>query len=173
MPRREHEIGGDRAEALEEPLAGHQFPRGGSPGAVSQFANRVTGEGQQIEDREHRRQMQFAVTEIVLEVVAPGFQDVERLVLDLPPGATAAGEFGDVVPTDLQVGDEAVAISHFSTVIADPDAQPVDRHRLLIAAQRHAGEPSIAAGDPFLAVPDAIDPFVEDDAGAEFFNRLV
>jgi hypothetical protein len=31
----------------------------------------------------------------------------------------------------------------------------------------------MAAGDPSLAASDAIDTFVEGDAGAEFFNCLV
>jgi hypothetical protein len=80
---------------------------------------------------------------------------------------------GDMFPLDFQFGDEAVAIGHCSGVVADFDHQPIDGHRLLIAAQRHAGQPLIAADDPFLPVADAMDPFIEADAGAEFRNRLV
>jgi hypothetical protein len=53
-------------------------------------------EARQIKDREHRRQMLFAVPEIVLEVVSLGFQDIERLVLYFPSGPAAGGEFGDI-----------------------------------------------------------------------------
>jgi len=42
----------------------------------------MTCEGQQIEDREYGCQMLLSVPEIVFEVVALGFQDIERLVLD-------------------------------------------------------------------------------------------
>jgi hypothetical protein len=31
----------------------------------------------------------------------------------------------------------------------------------------------VAAGEPFFAVPDPVDPFVEGDARAEFFDCLV
>jgi len=166
VPGREHEVGGYGPRALEEALAGRQFPPRGAPGPVARFAHRTTGEGQQIEDREHRRQMLFAATEIVLEVAALGFQDIECLVLDLPSGAAGGGEVGDIFPADLRIGDETVTISRFPGVVADLDRQPVDRHRLLVAARRHAGEPSVAAGGPFLSVPDAIDAFVENERPA-------
>ena len=70
----------------------------------------MDGEGQQIEAHEHGREVLLAVTEVVLKVVALVLQDVERLVLDLPSGPAAGGEFGDVVAADRQIGDEAVAI---------------------------------------------------------------
>src|ERR1035441_612604 len=82
IPGREHDVDGDGPQTLEEALTCHQFPRGGPPGPVSQFADRMTGECQQVEDREHRRQVLFAMTEVVLEIVALGFQNIERFVLD-------------------------------------------------------------------------------------------
>ena len=48
----------------------------------------------------------LAVAEVVFEVVAVGFEDVESLVLDLPSGAAACGEFGDGVGSDGQIGDD-------------------------------------------------------------------
>jgi hypothetical protein len=68
----------------------------------------MTGEGQQVEHRQHARQMLVSVSEIMLEVVAVGFGDIERLVLDLPACAATGRGCDDIVPADLQVGDEAV-----------------------------------------------------------------
>ena len=50
------------------------------------------------------------MAEIVLEVVALGFQDIEPFILDLPASPATSGELGDVVTLDRQIGDEAVAI---------------------------------------------------------------
>jgi hypothetical protein len=50
------------------------------------------------------------VSEAVLKVVALVLQNVERLVLDLPPGPATGSKFDDGVATDRQIGDEAVAI---------------------------------------------------------------
>ncbi len=40
------------------------------------------------------------MSEAVLKVVALDFQDIERLVLDLPSGPAAGGQFDDRVGTD-------------------------------------------------------------------------
>jgi hypothetical protein len=42
------------------------------------------------------------MAEIVLEVVAIGLEYIEGLVLDLPAGAAAGGEFGDSLGGDRQ-----------------------------------------------------------------------
>jgi hypothetical protein len=116
----------DGPQPLEEALTDHRFPRGCSPGLVRQFADGMAGEGQQIEDRWHRRQAFFAMTEVVFKIVAFGFQNVERFVFDLPPGAAGGGECGDVLAADLQVGDEAVAISRLTVGVANFNHQPID-----------------------------------------------
>jgi hypothetical protein len=69
------------------------------------------------------------VSEIVFEVACVGLPDVEGLVLDLPAGAAAGGDFGDVVPVDRQIGDEAVVIGALSGGVADLDFEPVDQQR--------------------------------------------
>src|SRR5277367_3049947 len=121
IPGLEQEVSCDRAQALEEPLSGHQFPSRRAPGPVPQFTDGMTGEGQQIEDREHGRQMLLPVTEVMLQVVSLGFQNIEALVFNLPSGPAAGGEFGDIVSVDIQVSDEAVTIGHFPAGITDLD----------------------------------------------------
>jgi hypothetical protein len=48
------------------------------------------------------------VSEAVLKVVALVLQDIERLVLDLPPGPAARRQFDDISGADRQIGDKAV-----------------------------------------------------------------
>lgn len=66
----------------KEPLADDQFPPRLPPRLIGQIANRVTSERQQVQGRQHGREIPVAVPEIVLEIVALGFQRVEGLVLD-------------------------------------------------------------------------------------------
>lgn len=56
----------------------------------------MKGEGQQVERDEQSREVLLSVPETVLKVVASGFQNVGRLILDLPACAATGGEFGDV-----------------------------------------------------------------------------
>ena len=60
----------------------------------------MKGEGEQIERDQQSGKVLLAVTEIVLEVVAIGFENVEGLVFNLPSGSGTGGEFRDVVAID-------------------------------------------------------------------------
>ena len=57
----------------------------------------MEGEGGEVEDGEDRGQMMLAVAEIVLEVVALGFQGIEAFVLDLPACPAAGRQCDDGV----------------------------------------------------------------------------
>src|ERR1700690_1685336 len=115
-------------------------------------------EGEQIEGHEDGCEGYLAVPEIVLKMIAAGFEYVERFVLDLPSGPPARGEFRHVARRDCQVGDEAIVIGPLALRIQDFDGEPVDVQRVLRAAQGHRGEPAIdrcralAADDSGLAV---------------------
>ena len=154
-------------------LAGHQLTPCRSPRPATQVADGVAGECQQVQCGQHGRKVLLAVAEIVLQVIALGLQSVEAFVLDLPACPAARGKFGHVVPVDRQVGDEAVAIGHLAVGIEDLDHQPVDRHRLGVAAQRHIAQPLVAVGRPLLAAPDLPGQFIQLDAGTEFLDRRV
>ena len=80
---------------------------------------------------------------VVFEVVAVGLEDVECLVLDLPSGAAACGEFGDGVGGDRQISEEAVVVGPLSLGIEDLDGEPIDGDGVLAVAHRHAGKPAI------------------------------
>jgi hypothetical protein len=70
----------------------------------------VEEEGEEIEDDEQAGEGFLAMAEIVFQIVAVVFEDVEALVFDFPSGSSAGDQFGDIFPGDRQVGDEAVAI---------------------------------------------------------------
>src|SRR5271165_523723 len=102
-----------------------------------------------------------------------GLQDIERLVFYLPLGPATGGEFNDRVTADIEIGDEAVAVGHLPAGVAYFDHQPVDRDRLGITPQRHAGQPLIPVSDPLPAAPDRLRPLVRYETGAKIFDRLV
>ncbi len=80
-------------------------PPGGSgvdPELFETVADRVNGKGQQVEGCEHHGEVLLAVTEIVFEVVAVGFEDVEAFVLDLLAGSGASHDLGDGVSRNGQ-----------------------------------------------------------------------
>ena len=56
----------------------------------------MPGEGEQVERGERHGQIALAMPEVVFELVAVVFQDVEAFVLDLPPCAAADGDLGGV-----------------------------------------------------------------------------
>src|SRR6266436_999041 len=116
---------------------------GGTPSSLTEVDDGMQGEGEQVEDDEEVGERSLSVPEIVFEVVSVGLEDVESLVLDLPAGTAAGGDFGDVVPVDREIGDEAVVIGTFSGGIADLDFEPVDQQSVLAVAQRHPAHPAV------------------------------
>ncbi len=98
------------------------------------------------------------MAEVVLEIVALGFEHVEALVLDLPAGAATSGEVGNIVRGDGQRGDPGILVGDLAGAIDDLERQPVDDERVLAVTDRDALEPAIAVGlktapllDPLLA----------------------
>ena len=51
--------------------------------------------GEQIEGDQDAGEGFLAVPKVVFEIVSVGLEHVEGLVLDLPTGAAAGGQFGD------------------------------------------------------------------------------
>src|SRR5713101_3398958 len=119
---------------FEEASACTEGGDGVTPCSLTEVDNRMQSEGEQVEDDKEVGESSLSVSEIVFEVVSVGLQDVEGLVLDLPAGTAAGGDFGDVVPVDREIGDEAVVIGPFSGGIADLDFKPVDRQSVLAVA---------------------------------------
>ena len=140
-PGREDEVDGQGAQVLEEPLACAGRLAGGAPERVGELADGVAGEGEQVERGEHGGEVPPAMPEVVLEMVALGLQDVEALVLDLPPCPAARRQLGDGRGADRQVGDEAVAVGELARAVEDLDLQSVDGQGLGAIAQRHVFHP--------------------------------
>ena len=134
VPRREDQIGGDRRQLAEEIVAWPKLGPCRPPEFIANVAHGVDREGQQIQADQDGGKILLAVSEAVLKVIAVGLEDVERLVLDLPPRPAAGGEFDDCVGTDGQIGDEAVALGRLTLGVDDLDLEPVDLERILAVA---------------------------------------
>jgi len=91
----EDDVGCDASELFEEVVSRDPGRHGVLPGQDAQLRDGVISEGQEVEGHEDTDEGFLAVAKIVLEVVPIGLEDVEGLVLDLPPGAPARGQFGD------------------------------------------------------------------------------
>src|SRR5208282_4252369 len=128
VPRGENKEDCNGSQPFEEATACSCLVDGLEPNVIGEFSNGVEGEGQQVEGGEDGGQVLLAVSEIVFEVIALCFQDVEAFVFDLPARPSAGRQFDDGVAVGGQVSDEAVAIGHLAGGVANLDHQPVDRH---------------------------------------------
>src|SRR5713226_2007313 len=143
------------------------------PQPIDEVSNCVAGERQEVEDDEHGGEVILAVAEIVFEIVALGLERVESLVLDLPAGSAAGGEFDDVGAIDRQIGDEAVAVGDLAGGVDDLYREPVDAHGILAVAQGQIAQPAVDMAKALLAAFDRFDPLAEFDAGELFRQRRV
>src|SRR6516162_7174215 len=156
LPGGKDQESGDCGGIVEELAAGAELLPGGAPEFVGDVADGVHGEGQQVQGHQNGGEVALAVTEIVLDVVSLGLEDVEGLVFDLPASATAGREFGDIVWPDRQVGNETVAVGDLAIAIDDLDFKPVDLKGILAAAQGDVVEPAVAENVIGLALLDPV-----------------
>jgi hypothetical protein len=77
IPRIEDQKGGDRREVAEERAAWSEFFPGCAPELITEIASGMKSEGQKVEGHKDGGQVLLAVTEIMLEMVAFGFQYIE------------------------------------------------------------------------------------------------
>src|SRR5690349_25073922 len=158
---------------LEEVVPGAASGDGVAPGEDAERGDGVEGEGEEIEGDEEVGKGELAVAEIVLEVVAVGLEDVEGLVLNLPPGTAAGGEVGDRAGGDGQIGDEGIGIGASALVVEDLDGEPVDLEGIVAGAQRHLGEPAVDVGGRLAAMADDPAMLREVNAGEIFGEGLM
>ena len=91
---------------LEEPSSVFPALAGADPQLLDGIADGVEGKGQQVHGGEHHGVVLFAGPEIVFEVVAVVFQDIEGLVPSFPSGSGAVSDLGDTGFVDWKAGDE-------------------------------------------------------------------
>jgi len=130
-------------------------------------------EGQQVKGHEQIRQGLFAVSEIVFEVVAAGLENVEGLVLDLPSGSAAGGQFGNGFSGHRQVGHEGIVIGPSPLGIQNLDGKPVDDQSVLGIPQRNLIQPAVDEGTFLAGLMDDLTMLGEFGAVEIFGDRLV
>jgi hypothetical protein len=123
-PVAEHDVSGDGPQVLEEAICGTARDDGGAPGDDAEVSGGVEREGQQVEGDQNAGEGFLAMSKVVFEIVSVGLQNVEGLVLDLPPCAAAGGQFGDSVGCDGEIGDEAVVIGSLALGVKGLDREP-------------------------------------------------
>ena len=87
----------------------------------------------------------MAVPEIVFELVAVIFEDVEALVLDLPSRPAAGDDLGDVVLGYGKAGHPGHGIFDLSLGVQDLETDPVHQYRILAVSDRNGLDPAVAA----------------------------
>src|SRR3954454_8685084 len=173
VPGGEDQEGGDGSQIFEEPGAGSHLLHRPAPKILGEIADGMEGESQQVQGHEHGREVVFPVAEVVFEIVAVVLQDVEAFILDLPAGAATGGQFSHRVGTDVEIGDEAVAVGDGAGGIDDLDHQPVDGQGVGVAAQRDVGEPAVAVVEALAPALDLVGQGRQLDAGEIFLDRLM
>jgi len=108
IPGRENQVDRNRRQLVEEIVAWPEFIARAAPEFVADVADGVECERQQVQAHQNGCEIVLPVSEAVLKVIALVLQDVESLILDLPPRPATGGKFDDIVGTNRQIGDEAV-----------------------------------------------------------------
>ena len=89
-------------------FASQFFPDGAEEG-TTELLRLIHKERQHHEHGKHHRQVLDTVSIVVLEVVSLVLQRVERLVLDVPPRASALRQHPGIATGDVIVGDPGKA----------------------------------------------------------------
>src|SRR3954447_6243880 len=173
VPGEEDQEGGDGSQVFEEPTTGPHLLHRPAPQIFGEIADGMESESQKVQGDEHGGKIVFAVAEIVLEIVSVVLQDVEAFVLDLPACPATGGEVDHRVGTDVEIGDEAVAICDFTGGVDDLNHDPVDDQGVGIAAQRDVAQPAVAVLDPLPPALDRAGQRRQIDTGEVFLDRLV
>src|SRR4051812_48970754 len=173
VPGGEDQEGGDGSQVFEEPTTGPHLLHRPAPQIFGEIADGMESESQKVQGDEHGGKIVFAVAEIVLEIVSVVLQDVEAFVLDLPACPATGGQFDHCVVTDVEIGDEAVAICDFTGGVDDLNHEPVDDQGVGIAAQRNVAQPAVAVLEPLPPALDRAGQRRQIDTGEVFLDRLV
>jgi hypothetical protein len=113
--------------------------------------------------------MALAVAEVVLEAVAPGLQNLDVRVFDLPSGRAGLGEPDERVFGERRVGDPGLVIEDLSGLaVGDGEFEPVRKKGAVRSAKGRIGHEAEGPELPDdLGDPIALElslAFLEDDA---------
>ena len=138
------QIGGQGLEVLKEGAARAELGPDEPVAFIGQFQQGVQAKSQQVHRHEQTGQMLFAMTKVVLQMIALGLEHIVVFVLDLPTRPPGGHPPGHVVGADVPVGDEAVAVKHQPLGAGDRHLAPVDLERVVAVGQGHPVSPAIA-----------------------------
>src|SRR4030043_220853 len=105
LPALEAHVLCEHAQVLKESVAPRQGSTDEGTATVQQLQRRVKQEGQQVQRQQCLGEEQLAMAEIVLKVVALGFEGVDILVFDLPARTGCLHQLFDILLADPMTGD--------------------------------------------------------------------
>lgn len=109
VPVIEGQVLDQRLQMFEEGLSRRQSILHGVVRGINPVQGGVRQEGQQDLRGEKIGQVLFAMAEVVLKMVALGFERVVVLVLGFPACATCSSQFGNIVVGDVMGSGSGVA----------------------------------------------------------------
>src|SRR3954471_23625507 len=92
VPGGEDQEGGDGSQVFEEAAAGAHLLHRLAQEIFGQIADGMEGESQKVQRNEHGGKIDFAVPEVVFEMVAIVLENIEAFILDLPARPATGGE---------------------------------------------------------------------------------
>src|SRR4051812_16912401 len=100
VPGGEDQEGGDGSQVFEEAAARAHLLHRFAPEIFGQIADGMEGESEKVQRNEHGGKIDFAVPEVVFEMVAIVLEDVEAFILDLPARPATSGQVDHRVGAD-------------------------------------------------------------------------
>src|SRR3954468_18370441 len=86
---------------------------------VTQVQNGVAEESKQVEQHQDHREILFAVTKVVFQMIAIVLEDIVVLVLDFPARTTSRDNGGDVVVAEGVIGGKGIVIETLACLLLD------------------------------------------------------
>jgi hypothetical protein len=94
---------------------------------IGQFQDGVEEKGEQVEGQQKTSQVLFAVAEVVLQVIALGFEDIVVFVFTLPAGLTGFDDLDHGLVREGMIGDKGIMIQLLpGFAVGDDNLTPID-----------------------------------------------
>jgi len=100
------------ADSAEEVSAASLIFSNGFPAFIATIHERMRSERKEICCGECHGEILLPVPEIMLQMIAIVFQNIESFVFNFPPRAAASGDLNDIVSRDRQAGDEVMLVAN-------------------------------------------------------------
>ena len=123
-----------RTQVLEESPPGRCRASDGTVSIVQPFQRGMSEESQQVEGGQKVGQMLFAVSKVMVEVIAVVLEDIVVFVLDFPTGTACGDGLHDSVFINGVRCGPGIAVDKLLFVIGNGDLAPVHQQGIVAIA---------------------------------------